>query len=128
MVIDSSAVLAILQDEPERASFNRAIAADRVRLLSAANYLEVAIIIDRRRGEEGARDLRHYLIDAAINIVPVSASQAELARAAYRRFGRGYHPARLNFGDCLAYALAQETGEPLLFKGEDFPRTDVATV
>jgi ribonuclease VapC len=128
MVIDSSAVLAILQDEPERATFNRAIAADRVRLLSAANYLEVAIIIDRRRGEEGARDLRHYLIDAAINIVPVSASQAELARAAYRRFGRGYHPARLNFGDCLAYALAQETGEPLLFKGEDFPRTDVATV
>jgi ribonuclease VapC len=128
MVIDSSAVLAILQDEPERATFNRAIAADRVRLLSAANYLEVAIIIDRRRGEEGARDLRHYLIDAAINIVPVSASQAELARAAYRRFGRGYHPARLNFGDCLAYALAQETGEPRLFKGEDFPRTDVATV
>jgi ribonuclease VapC len=128
MVIDSSAVLAILQDEPERATFNRAVAADRVRLLSAANYLEVAIIIDRRRGEGGARDLRHYLIDAAINIVPVSASQAELARAAYRRFGRGYHPARLNFGDCLAYALAQETGESLLFKGEDFPRTDVATV
>lgn len=128
MVIDSSAVLAILQDEPERATFNRAIVADPVRLLSAANYLEVAIIIDRRRGEEGARDLRHYLTDAAINIVPVTLSQAELARAAYRRFGRGYHPARLNFADCLAYALARETGEPLLFKGDDFPRTDVATV
>jgi ribonuclease VapC len=128
MVIDSSAVLAILQDEPERAAFNRAIAADQVRLLSAANYLELAIIVDRRRGEEGARDLRHYLIDAAIAIVPVTVSQAELARTAYRRFGRGYHPARLNFGDCLAYALAQETGEPLLFKGDDFSRTDVATV
>jgi ribonuclease VapC len=104
MVIDSSALIAVLQDEPERPEFNRRIAADPVRLMSAANYLE-----------------------AAVRIVPVTAAQAELARAAYRRFGRGNHPARLNFGDCFAYALARETGEALLFKGEDFSRTDVTT-
>ena len=124
-MIDSSALIAILQDEPERAAFVRKLGADRVRLLSAANWLEAAIIVDDRFGENGARDLKLFVLEAAIEIVPVTAAQAELARAAYRRFGRGNHPARLNYGDCFAYALARETGEPLLFKGDDFSRTDI---
>ena len=125
-MIDSSAVVAILQDEPERSALVRKLARDRVRLLSAANYLEAAIVIDDRLGDAGARDLRLFLIEATIEIVAVTAAQAELARVAYRRFGRGNHPARLNYGDCFAYALARETGEPLLFKGDDFSRTDIA--
>lgn len=125
MVIDSSALIAILQDEPERAAFVRKLGADRVRLLSAANWLEAAIIVDDRLGETGARDLKLFVLEAAIEIVSVTAAQAELARVAYRRFGRGNHPARLNYGDCFAYALARETGEPLLFKGDDFSRTDI---
>ena len=124
-MIDSSALIAILRDEPERAAFVRKLGADRVRLLSAANWLEAAIIVDDRFGENGARDLKLFVLEAAIEIVPVTAAQAELARVAYRRFGRGNHPARLNYGDCFAYALARETGEPLLFKGDDFSRTDI---
>ena len=125
-MIDSSALMAILQDEPERAAFVRKLARDPVRLLSAANWLEVAILIDDRYGEAGARDLKLLLVEAAVEIVPVTAAQAELALTAYRRFGRGNHPAKLNYGDCFAYALAQETGEPLLFKGDDFGQTDIA--
>ena len=106
--------------------FVRKLAADPVRLMSAANWLEAAIIIDDRLGEDGAGGLKLFLVEAAVEIVPVTASQAELARAAYRRFGRGNHPAKLNFGDCFAYALAKERGEPLLFKGDDFVRTDIA--
>ena len=124
-MIDSSALIAILQDEPERPVFVRKLAQDPVRLISAANWLETAIVIDDRFGEAGARDLRLLLIEAAVEIVPVTAAQAELARAAYRRFGRGNHTAKLNYGDCFAYALAQETGEPLLFKGNDFGQTDI---
>lgn len=124
-MIDSSALIAILQNEPERAAFVRKLGADRVRLLSAANWLEAAIIVDDRFGENGARDLKLFVLEAAIEIVPVTAAQAELARVAYRRFGRGNHPARLNYGDCFAYALARETGEPLLFKGDDFSHTDI---
>lgn len=127
-MIDSSALLAILFDEPERAAFVRRIAADPVRLMSVANWLEAAIIVDDRLDEEGARDLKLFLLEAAIALVPVTAEQAELARTAYRRYGRGNHPARLNYGDCFAYALARDTGEPLLFKGDDFARTDVSAV
>jgi ribonuclease VapC len=125
VVIDTSALLAVLFDEPERAAFVRRIAADPVRLMSVANWLEAAIIVDDRHGDECARDLKLFLIEAAIRLVPVTAEQAEHARAAYHRFGRGNHPARLNCGDCFAYALARDTGEPLLFKGGDFGRTDV---
>ena len=125
-MIDSSALMAILHDEPERAAFVRKLARDPVCLLSAANWLEVAILIDDRYGEAGARDLKLLLVEAAVEIVPVTAAQAELALTAYRRFGRGNHPAKLNYGDCFAYALAQETGEPLLFKGDDFGQTDIA--
>ena len=124
-MIDSSALIAILQDEPDRPVFVRKLAQDPVRLISAANWLETAIVIDDRFGEAGARDLKLLLIEAAVEIVPVTAAQAELARAAYPRFGRGNHPARLNFGDCFAYALARETGELLLFKGNDFGQTDI---
>ena len=126
MVIDTSAVLAILLDEPERRSFNEAIEADRERLMSAANYLEAAIIIDDRLGPEGAKDLGLLVAAADIEVMPVTLAQAEIAREAYRRFGKGNHPARLNYGDCFAYALAKESGEPLLFKGGDFGQTDIA--
>jgi ribonuclease VapC len=125
MVIDTSAVLAILLGEPERRRFNEKIEADPVRLLSAASFLETAIIIDDRFGYEGARDLKLFLAEGEIEIDPVTLDQAEVAREAYRRFGKGNHPAALNFGDCFAYALARIRGEPLLFKGNDFSQTDI---
>jgi ribonuclease VapC len=128
MVIDTSALLAILFDEPERQSFNDKIAQDEVRLMSAASYLESAIIVDYRLGYEGARDLRLFLAESAIELVPVSLEQADIAREAYRAYGRGNHPAKLNFGDCFAYALAKFSEEPLLFKGADFSQTDIAAV
>jgi ribonuclease VapC len=125
VVIDSSALLAILFGEPEKRRFNELIEADAVRLMSAASYLESAIIIDDRLGTEGARDLSQFLREADIEIEPVTLAQAEIARDAYRRFGRGNHVAALNFGDCFAYALAKATGEPLLFRGSDFAQTDI---
>lgn len=125
MVIDTSALLAILLGEPEVGAFNEKIEADATRLLSAASYLEAAIIIDDRLGQEGARDFRLFLLEADIEIVPVTIEQADVAREAYHRYGRGNHPARLNFGDCFAYALAKVSNEPLLFKGDDFAKTDL---
>jgi ribonuclease VapC len=117
------------RSDPARAapepSFHEKIASDPVRLLSAASYLEAAIIIDDRFGYEGARDLKLFLTEAEIEIQSVNLEQAEVAREAYRRFGKGNHPAGLNFGDCFAYALARITGQPLLFKGNDFPQTDI---
>ncbi|HEX8374119.1 MAG TPA: type II toxin-antitoxin system VapC family toxin, partial [Geminicoccaceae bacterium] len=126
VVIDTSAVLAILFDEPGRRPFNERIEADPERLMSVANYLEAGIIVDDRLGDEGARALGLLIAEAGVEIVPVTLAQAEIARQAYRRFGKGNHPARLNYGDCFAYALARETGEPLLFKGDDFGQTDIA--
>lgn len=125
MVIDTSAVLAILFGEPERRSFNEKIEADPIRLMSAASYLEAAIIIDDRFGYEGASDFKLFLTEAEVAFEPVTLEQAEVAREAYRRFGKGNHPAALNFGDCFAYALARVTDQPLLFKGNDFAQTDV---
>jgi ribonuclease VapC len=127
MVIDSSALLAILFGEPEKRRFNELIEAHAVRLMSAASYLESAIIVDDRLGYDGARDLKLFLAEADIVIEPVTLEQAEIARDAYRRFGRGNHAAALNFGDCFAYALAKATEEPLLFKGNDFSQTDLET-
>jgi ribonuclease VapC len=127
MVIDSSALLAILFDEAEQRLFNEKIEADAVRFVSAASYLEVAIIIDDRLGYEGARDLTLFIAEAEIEIIPVTLEQAEIAREAYRNYGRGNHPARLNYGDCFAYALAKATQQALLFKGDDFAKTDIAT-
>jgi ribonuclease VapC len=125
MVIDTSAVLAILLGEPEQRRFNEKIEADPVRLMSAASYLEAAIVIDDRLGYEGARDLKLFLAEAEIEIASVTLEHAEVAREAFRRFGRGNHRASLKFGDCFAYALARVTAQPLLFKGDDFAQTDI---
>ncbi|MFZ1413763.1 MAG: type II toxin-antitoxin system VapC family toxin [Defluviicoccus sp.] len=128
MVLDTSAILAILFDEPERAAFVRLIAADPVRLLSAASLVEVSLVIESRKGEGGRADLELFLAEAGIDVHSVTPAQAALACDAYRRFGKGRHPAGLNFGDIFAYALAKAMGEPLLFKGDDFARTDIARV
>jgi ribonuclease VapC len=125
MVIDTSAIVAILQEEPETGHFLARLEVDPTRLMSATSYLEATIIIEDRFGYDGIRDLKLFLHEAGIEIEPVTFDQAELAREAYRRFGRGNHPAALNYGDCFAYALAKAVGEPLLFKGDDFSRTDL---
>ncbi len=126
MIIDTSALLAILRDEPEARACAAAIVDAPVRRLSAANFLETAIVIDASRDPIASRRLDDLLHVAGIVIEPVTAEQARLGRAAYRDFGKGSsHPAQLNFGDCFAYALAKVTGEPLLFKGNDFAQTDV---
>jgi ribonuclease VapC len=125
MVIDTSAVLAILNDEPERRAFNEAIEAADSRSLSVASFVALSIVIEARFGAEGVRHLDRFLERAEVTVVPVDLEQGRLARQAWGRFGKGRHEAGLNFGDCFSYALAQTLGEPLLFKGEDFSRTDV---
>jgi ribonuclease VapC len=127
MVIDTSAIVAILANEPEGASFVRLIAADEVRLLSAVSRVECTCVIEGRKRAAGRADLELFLREAAIEIAPVTADQAEIACEVFRRFGRGRHPAGLDIGDTFAYALARATGEPLLFKGGDFARTDIAS-
>jgi len=128
MVVDTSALLAILLNEPERRSFNEAIEAAESRRLSAASFVEVSIVIESRFGAEGLRDLDLFLERAGIELTALDADQAQAARRAYSRFGKGRHPAGLNYGDCFAYALATVLGEPLLYKGDDFGRTDIIPV
>ncbi|MDE0179413.1 MAG: type II toxin-antitoxin system VapC family toxin [Gammaproteobacteria bacterium] len=128
MVIDTSALVAILGDEPERSAFNRVIDAADTCLLSVASFLETSMVIDSRHGPDGVRDLDLFIAKADINLVAVDADQAYVARTAFRTYGKGRHPAGLNFGDCFAYALAKTSGEPLLFKGSDFPLTDITGV
>ena len=128
MVIDTSALLAILLGEPEAASCARAIAGDAKRLVSALSALEAAIVIHARKGPAGVRELDLLLHAAGATVVSLDADQVLLARAAYEKFGRGHHRAALNLGDCCTYALARSSGEPLLCKGEDFAQTDVAIV
>jgi ribonuclease VapC len=125
MVIDTSALLAVLRDEPERRRFNESIEAADSRVMSAATFVEISIVLESRHGAEGLRDLDHFLDRAAIELAPVDVEQANVARAAFSRFGRGRHPAALNYGDCFSYALARVLGEPLLFKGDDFSQTDI---
>jgi ribonuclease VapC len=125
MVIDTSALVAILQNEPERRPFNEAIEAAECRLISVANRVEAAIVIEARYGSAGLLELERLLELARVEEVPVDLEQGREARHAYSRFGKGRHAAALNFGDCFAYALARVRGEPLLFKGEDFSKTDV---
>ena len=125
MVIDTSALLAILQDEPERRAFNEAIEAADGRAMSMANFVEASIVIECRYGAEGVRDLDLFLERAAIELVDVTLAQGHAARRAFARYGKGRHTAGLNFGDCFSYALAAERGEPLLFKGTDFSKTDI---
>ena len=126
MIIDTSALIAILQDEPERSAFTAALAAAEACAISAATFVEASIVIDARYGAEGVRTLDLLLLEAEVSVAPVDADQARLARIAYQRYGKGRHPAGLNYGDCFSYALAQACGEPLLFKGADFSLTDVA--
>jgi ribonuclease VapC len=129
MIIDASAIIAILRNEPEALSFARAIDTTSIRRMSAANLVEAAIIIDGSRDPIASRRFDDLIKEAEIQIEPVTETQARIAREAYRDFGKGTgHPAKLNFGDCFAYALAKEMGEPLLFKGQDFKHTDILGV
>ena len=125
MVLDTSAILAILFDEPERRHFDELIEADGTRLISAATLLEAALVVESRRGETAGRELDLMLHRAQISVVPVDAEQAETARVAWRKYGKGRHRAGLNYGDCFSYALARVAGEPLLSKGDDFTHTDI---
>lgn len=128
MVIDTSAIIAIAFNEPDAFEFEQRIADDPVRLMSAANVLEAAMVIETRLGEAGGSELDLWLHKADVEVVAVEAEHADLARRAWRRYGKGRHMAGLNYGDCFAYALATATGEPLLFKGNDFAQTDIKSV
>jgi ribonuclease VapC len=125
MVIDTSAVLAILQNEPERRAFNEAIEAAASRSLSAASFVETSMIVESRYGSDGMRDLDLFIAKAQIELIAVDVEQAHLARQAFRQFGKGRHPAGLNFGDCFSYALARALSDPLLYKGADFRKCDI---
>jgi ribonuclease VapC len=125
VVLDTSVLIAILCDEPNAPVYEEAIELDPVRLLSTASFLEAAIVIEARYGPAGGRELDLLLHAAGVELVAVNREQAELARRAYREFGKGQHAAGLNYGDCFAYALSRASGEPLLFQGNDFSRTDV---
>ena len=128
MILDTSAVVAILRAEQDAAMFARAIAEAGKRRLSAVNFVEAAAVIDGSRDPIASRRFDEFMREASIAIETVTETQARLAREAYRDFGKGSgHPARLNFGDCFAYALAKALREPLLYKGDDFARTDVAS-
>ena len=128
MVLDTSGLLALLLDEPEAEDFRAAIEEDTTRLVSAATLLETALVIESRKGEPGGRELDTLNRKAEVVVVPVDAEHVSEARRAYRRFGKGRHAAGLNFGDVFAYALARTAGEPLLFKGDDFAKTDIGRV
>ena len=125
MIVDTSALLAVLFGEPDAQRFDEAMArAPRCRM-SAASFLEAAIVLESRSGPAAGHALDRFLQAAELELVPVTSEHARAARLAWRRFGRGNHPAGLNFGDCFSYALAETAREPLLFKGGDFALTDV---
>jgi ribonuclease VapC len=126
MIVDSSALVAILKNEPEALRLTTAIAESAICRLPASCLLETSMLLLGRQSEDAVRDLDLYVARSKMEITPFTESQAGLAREAFRRFGKGRHPAKLNFGDCMAYALAKETGEELLFKGTDFAQTDIA--
>jgi len=128
MVIDSSALLAILLGEQEAPTFASAIAGEQKRLISAVSALETAIVIETRKGQPGGREFDLLVHKAQMEVVGMDTEQVQLARDAYSKFGKGRHPAGLNLGDCCSYALARSSGEPLLFKGDDFSKTDITAV
>ncbi|MEK6719826.1 MAG: type II toxin-antitoxin system VapC family toxin [Chloroflexota bacterium] len=127
MIIDTSALVAIFRSESDASRFADAIELARTRRISAATYVELGAVVDGARDAVASRRVDEFIEAARITVEPVTEPQARIAREAYRDFGRGSgHAAALNFGDCFAYALAKTTGEPLLFKGDDFSKTDVA--
>jgi ribonuclease VapC len=128
MIIDPSALIAILEQEPEAERISRALLSTPDRIISAPSLVEVGIVMQVRRGDDGARDLDLLLAKLRVEVAPFTARQAEIARKAFRRHGRGRHDAKLNFGDCFAYALAKDASAPLLFKGDDFRQTDVTVL
>jgi ribonuclease VapC len=126
MVVDTSAVVAILEDEPERPSFVRALARANDPLISAATLFECSIVMHSRGGDRAIERLDELLLSAGVRCVALDIAHVHAAREAWTRYGKGRSPAALNFGDCFSYALATTTGRPLLFKGDDFAQTDVA--
>ena len=128
MVIDTSAIIAILTAEPETKRLAQAIATDPKRIMSSFSLLEAGIVIETRKGESGGRELDLLLHRINVEAIPLTAELAQLAQEAWRRFGESRHPAKLNIGDCCAYALAKYSGESLLFKGDDFRQTDITAV
>ena len=128
MIIDTSALLTILFAEQDAERFADAIAGAEVRLISAASYLEAGIVIDKQIGAAAGRQLDALIARATISVEPITRDHADIARQAYLDFGKGNHPAGLNFGDCFSYALSKATGLPLLFKGNDFSQTDLVAV
>ena len=128
MVVDTSAIISILQDEPERRHLNELLEEAETRVMSTATFVEASIVIEARYGPDGVRDLDLLLSKAQINLVAVDKDQAHMARRAFREYGKGRHPAGLNYGDCFTYALAKTLAEPVLCKGNDFPNTDLDTV
>jgi ribonuclease VapC len=127
VIVDSSAILAILFAEPDAAVFAKAISEADACKISAATFVEVAAVVEAHAKDRGSRQLDAFLRRAGFVIEPVTEEQAHLARQAYSDFGKGRHPAGLNFGDCFSYALAKASGEALLFKGSDFSRTDIVS-
>ena len=125
MIVDSSALLAVLLREPDSERYETAIATAAGCRMSAVNLLETSIGVEGRGGAAAGHELDTFLERAGIEPAPVTTEQVRVARIAWRRFGKGNHPARLNVGDCFAYALAKSAGEPLLYKGDDFSRTDI---
>lgn len=128
MVIDTSAIVAIALDETEAEGFERAIVDDSIRLMSVATLIEATMVLETRLGRDGGHELDLWIHKSGVVLVAVDQEQSEIARRAWRRWGKGRHPAGLNYGDCFSYALAAQRGEPLLFKGDDFSRTDVRVV
>lgn len=128
MVVDTSALIALLGMEADAARVAAALESEATRLISAATVVETGLVIESRYGAQGGRELDLLIAKAELSIQPVTAEQAEVAREAWRRYGKGRHPAGLNFGDCFSYALARTSGEPLLFKGDAFIHTDITAV
>jgi len=128
VVVDTSALIALLGMEADAARVAAALESEATRLISAAAVVETGLVIESRYGAQGGRELDLLIAKAELSIQPVTAEQAEVAREAWRRYGKGRHPAGLNFGDCFSYALARTSGEPLLFKGDDFIHTDITAV
>jgi ribonuclease VapC len=128
MVIDTSVLIAIAFGEPDASSFEAAMEPDQVRLISAASVLEASIVMRQKFGLDGAARLDELMARWPLQVVPFDSAQLRWARFAVETYGRGQHPAKLNFGDCFTYALAKSASEPVLFKGTDFTQTDVLYV